>query len=158
KMRTKAWRTFEEVARYILRECRATFGLATVEGKQDVEGRETGEPWEIDVVGYSEDEQRVLFECRHRKEKVKKGEVASLIFIVQDTGSKQGYFVSRVGLQAGAERVAKAKEIGSIIIPVGSTPEQYIMRYLDAVFLKRTDNLGIQEVLKVNVVGPAGEI
>jgi hypothetical protein len=89
---------------------------------------------------------------------VKKGQVASLTFIVQDTEPDKGYLVNRVGLQTGAERVAKAKRIYSVIIPKEVTPEQCIMRYLEKAFLKVSDSIGPHDVVKVNLVGPDGEI
>lgn len=146
------------MSRYILDECRAAFGLSRVEGKQKVLDKETGEPWEIDVVGYTEEGKRVLFECRHRKAKVKKSEVQSLVCIVRDTGAEKGYFVNYIGLQAGAKRVARAKKIDSVIIPKGGTPEDYIMQCLHQIFAKTTHHLALADVAKMAVVGPDGQV
>jgi hypothetical protein len=46
----KPWRTYEEVAQYLLNEFAAHFGLGHVEGKQVVPGQ-SGADWEIDAKG-----------------------------------------------------------------------------------------------------------
>jgi hypothetical protein len=102
----KAWRRYEEVARYLLDRFAKEFGLKFVEGKQEVEGQLT--EWEIDAKGVAEDdadgtEGFVIVECRRRSKKQTQGEVGQLAFAISDTGASGGIVVSPFGLQKGAK-------------------------------------------------------
>ena len=64
-MTSKAWRTYEEAAQYLLEQFSSHFGLGRVEGKQVVQGA-SGTSWEIDAKGIKADGGGiVLVECRH---------------------------------------------------------------------------------------------
>src|SRR4051794_28061593 len=59
------WRTYEEVARFLLDQYAKEFGLQRVEGKQKVRGERSGTYWEIDAKGIREgDDGIILVECR----------------------------------------------------------------------------------------------
>jgi hypothetical protein len=61
----KSWETYEEVARYLLNQFSAAFGLDRVEGKQSLLGKLTGTSWEIDAKRIRLGEQGIiLVECR----------------------------------------------------------------------------------------------
>lgn len=59
------WKTYEEVASYLLDRFAHKFDLVKVEGKQVIEGRRSGTKWEIDAKGIREgNEGFVIVECR----------------------------------------------------------------------------------------------
>ena len=110
----KAWRTYEEVAAYLLNRFAKEFGLKTVEGKQKIQGQ-SGAWWEIDAKGIREGNEAIIVECRrHTTEKLKQEELGGVAFRVIDIGATGGITVSPLGLQEGAEKVAAAKNIISV--------------------------------------------
>ena len=48
------WRSYEEVATYLLNQIADEFGLERFEGKQKVKGNKTEIEWEIDAKGVGE--------------------------------------------------------------------------------------------------------
>lgn len=82
-MPKKNWKSYEEVATYLLNQFAEKFGLGRFEGKQIVPG-ECGTDWEIDAKGYSEDECHfVVVECKcHTKSGVSQALTASLAFVI----------------------------------------------------------------------------
>jgi hypothetical protein len=59
------WKSYEEVAAYLLAQNAAEFGLKRVEGKQSIPGYRSGTSWEIDAKGIREgNEGFVIIECR----------------------------------------------------------------------------------------------
>jgi predicted helicase len=133
------WMQYEEVIRLLLNQYREAFGLERVEPKQKIPGA-SGTEWEIDVVAYAKEGGKlILFECKQHKGKIKQGEVARFAYSIDDTRAANGYFVTPLGLQKGAEIVAQHEQIGCIRIPRDSTAENHIVRFLDKVFISVTD-------------------
>ena len=61
----RKWKTYEELAAYLLNQFAAEFGLSRVEGKQAVQGQRSGTQWEIDAKGVREGNQSfIIVECR----------------------------------------------------------------------------------------------
>jgi predicted helicase len=140
-----AWMKYEEVVRHILDRYRGAFGLDRVEPKQKVPG-DSGTVWEIDVVAYAKDDDKlILFECRRYKSKIKQEAVGGFAFRIDDTQAAKGYIVTPIGLQEGAETVAAYKEIGCIRIPRDATAENHIVQFLDKTFIGVTDRAGVTE-------------
>jgi hypothetical protein len=123
----KKWETYEEVAEYLIDRFKSEFKLQAVEGKQHLVGIETGTEWEVDAKGVADDEEGfVIIEARrYTTSKQNQEKVAGLAYRIQDTGAKGGIIVSPLGLQEGAEKVAKANNIVSVKISANSTPEQF---------------------------------
>ena len=52
----KEWKTYEEVAAYIIVQFKSKFELHAVEGKQHLIGIKTGTEWEVDAKGVTDEE------------------------------------------------------------------------------------------------------
>jgi hypothetical protein len=106
----KPWETYEEVAVYILNRIASELGLdlQRVEGKQNVYGLVTTTDWEIDGKGVKVgDEGFIIIECRrYPKSKQKQGQVGELAVRSLDTRASGGIYVSPLGFQEGAAKVA----------------------------------------------------
>ncbi len=63
-MTSSSWKSYEEVAEYLLDQVAAHFHLGQVEGKQVVPGA-SGTEWEIDAKGcHMDGESFVVIECK----------------------------------------------------------------------------------------------
>jgi 2-polyprenyl-3-methyl-5-hydroxy-6-metoxy-1,4-benzoquinol methylase len=138
------WRTYEEVATHLLNEFARHFGLGRVEGKQVVPGR-TGAEWEIDAKGVlSEGIGFVVVECRRRtKSRIDQEQVAALAYRITDVGATGGILVTPLDLQAGARVVATAANVRHVKLKENSTTTNYILEFLNQVFLGVSDELSI---------------
>ena len=125
------WRDYEEVAVYLLNSIREELGLSAIEGKQHIRGNETDTEWEIDAKGISANgEGIVIVECRrYTKSRQSQSQAASLAYQIKDAGAEGGVFVSPLGLQEGAKKVAAANNIISIEIDPDSTPHDFAMKF-----------------------------
>jgi hypothetical protein len=132
---SKAWESYELAAQAIIERFKKEFGLSLVEGKQRVEGKETGTQWEVDAKGVIEGEEAfVLIECRRYKTKKQTQEQAAAIaYRVRDTGSSGGIIVSPMGLQSGAKKVANANKIIEVKLHENSSPEIFMVEFLGKV-------------------------
>ena len=135
--RDQSWRTYEEVATFLLNEMANEFGLKHVEGKQSIAGITSGTSWEIDAKGIcSNHEGFVLIEIRrYTTSRISQEATAAIAYRITDTGASGGIIVSPLGLQEGARRVAAAEGIHSVQLNEGSTTQEYILRFLNKVML-----------------------
>lgn len=135
------WKTYEEVAAYLLNQFAKGFGLSRVEGKQVVKGRKSGTEWEIDAKGVGEgNEGFIVVECRrYTKSKQSQEKVASLAYRITDTGAKGGIVVSPLGLQEGASKIATAENIVEVRLAPDSTPDDFNMQFLNKVMIGLSD-------------------
>lgn len=149
----KAWESYEDVARHILRQCSKEFGLSDVEGKQVVAGG-SGTTWEIEGKGIKENDAGfVIIECRrYPKDRIKQESVGGLAFRIIDTGANGGIIVTPVGLQEGAERVARSQNIETFILHPESTTANYVARYLHKIMVGITETMTIRDEVRVEVV------
>jgi hypothetical protein len=133
----KAWRTYEEVAAYLLNRFAKEFGLKLVEGKQKVEGRRSGASWEIDAKGVTEDGKGFfIVECRRYTTSTQnQGNAGKLAYSIIDTGASGGIIVSPFGLQEGAAKVAAAENIISVKLTADSTPTEFAIQFLNKLCL-----------------------
>jgi hypothetical protein len=127
-----AWQTYEEVATYLLNSSAKEFGLKFVEGKQKIQGA-SGALWEIDAKGVREDNDAiVIVECRrHTTSPLKQEDVGGLAFRITDIRAEAGIFVSPLGIQEGAAKVAAATNIISVKLNANSTPTEFVFQFLD---------------------------
>lgn len=127
------WKTYEEVARYLLDIFAAEFKLETVEGKQKVQGFKTGTEWEIDAKGIEEDTGGMfIVECRrYTTSRLSQEHLGGLAFRIIDTESSGGIIVSPLPLQHGAELVAEASNIIVVQITPESTPQNFAINFLE---------------------------
>ena len=150
-MSSKTWKSYEEVAQYLLNQFAEHFQLGRVEGKQIVSG-ESGTEWEIDAKGIKSDGVGfIIVECRrYTKSRLNQESMASLAFRIQDTGAQGGIVVSPLKLQSGAEKVATYSNVQHVTLDPKSTTSDYIMRFLNQIFvgvssiITMTDRVHIQ--------------
>lgn len=129
------WKTYEEVAAYLLNQFAAEFGLSRVEGKQKIKGRRT--QWEIDAKGVREGNQGfIIVECRrYTTSKQSQEKVGSLAYRITDTGAEGGILVSPLGLQEGAGKIAKAENIVEVRLAPNSAPQDFTMQFLNKIMI-----------------------
>jgi len=154
----RSWESYENAAREILRQCRKEFGLSDVEGKQDIPGA-SGTTWEIEAKGIKDGNSGfVIIECRrYPKDRIKQESVGGLAFRIIDTGASGGIIVTPVGLQEGAQKVARSKNIETVILHPDSTIENFVMRYLHKVMVGVTDTATLSDSVTVEIVRAKGE-
>lgn len=132
----KAWRDYEDASVYILDQIASHLGLdlERVEGKQHVYG---STDWEIDGKGVKlGDEGFIIIEARrHPKAKQNQEQVGGLAFRISDTGASGGIYVSPLGFQEGAKKVAAATCIHEVKLGPNSTRTEYVLRFLNRVFV-----------------------
>jgi len=132
------WKTYEEVAAYLLNMFAEHFGLARVEGKQSIPGgKRSKTEWTIDAKGICQgNEAFVIIECRrHTTSRQDQEQLAALAYRIMDTGAQGGIVVSPLGFQSGAKKVAQAEGIVHVELNEESTPTEFAMRFLNKVFV-----------------------
>lgn len=158
--RGKTWKSYEEVAAYVLKQVGKRFGLADVEGKQKVPGKRTGIQWEIDARGIQEsDGVLVIIECRrYTSSCLTQEEVGSIAYRIHDTGAAGGIIVSPHPLQRGAQMVARADNIQHFQLDPCSTRDQWIAKIQGVMTfgLTETVRLGVTDTLTAEVRHAAG--
>ncbi len=133
-----SWKTYEEVARYLLWQFGEHFGLEDVEGKQKVKGIRSGTDWEIDAKGrkIGTNEMFVIVECRrHTVSGQKQEHLAGLAYRIVDSGATGGIIVSPLPLQEGAKKVAQAEGIVEVTLNKDCSTTNYIMQFLNEVMV-----------------------
>lgn len=131
------WKTYEEVAAYLLGMFAEHFGLSRVEGKQSVDGLRSKTKWTIDAKGISSGaEAFIIIECRrHTTSKEDQEQLGGLAYRIIDTGAQGGILVSPLGFQSGAQKVAQAENITHVELHPDSTPTEFAMRFLNQMFV-----------------------
>ena len=138
------WRTYEEVAKYLLNRFANQFGLTEVEGKQEIAGFRSGTTWKIDAKGVREgNEGFVIVECRrYMTSKQSQEKLASLAYRILDTGADGGIIVSPLGIQQSAAKIAGSENILNVRIDANSTPSEFVMHFLNKLMVGVTGELG----------------
>lgn len=146
-MADTTWRTYEEVAAFLLGRFAECFGLSRVEGKQSIMGLRSGTDWTIDAKGVSSGaEAFVIIECRrHTTSKEDQEQLGGLAYRIIDTGAKGGILVSPLGFQSGAKKVAQAEGIIHVELHPNSTPAEFAMRFLNQLFVGIHDNCHLSD-------------
>jgi hypothetical protein len=128
-MTSKSWRNYEELARCVVRHFSDQLGISEIEGKQRLVGA-TGTKWEIDAKGVtSEGTGFLVIECKQRsKKRLSQATVGALAFTVQDLGAQGAVIVTSIGLQEGAEKVAKHCDFKIVFLPRESTFEEFVAK------------------------------
>lgn len=154
------WRTYEQVATFLLNEIAAEFGLEKVEGKQKVLGLISGNEWEIDAKGLLEQGHKfMIVECRrYTKSKLDQERLGGLAFRIDDTQASGGIVVSPLGLQEGAEKVANAKNIISVNLDADSSSTDYIMKFLEQIRVGMSGELNSNGKLEKKVIRKDGTV
>lgn len=147
------WQSYEEVARYLLNEFAVHFQLGIVEGKQLIPGA-SGTGWNIDAKGItSNGEGFVIIECRRRtSRRLCQEAVAGLAYRIVNTGAKGGIVVSPLEFQKGARKVARHSNIIHVKLDPKSTTTDYVMRFLNQVFVGRAAKVKVTANLEMKVI------
>lgn len=137
----QTWRTYEDAFRSIIAQHKDVFGLDSVEPIAGHAEGSSGHVWNIEVIGYTSGQLKmVIFEVRKKSRNIEPEAAGALAYRIEDTGSDKGYFVTPLGrtLSEGAKKIAAFNEIGHIQLKVNSTPENYVMKYLNEFFVGLT--------------------
>jgi len=127
------WLSYEQLAAKLLNDIAHEFGLQSVESKQKVEGLESGEEYVIDAKGITE-EGFYIIECKHYGSRgVEKSDVGYLAYQILDTRADGAILVSTTGLQKGAQNIAKARNITSVRLTLGTTVADFVMQFLEKI-------------------------
>jgi len=161
KKADKTWKTYEEVAAFVLNQCAADFGLGRFDGKQVISSV-SGADWEVDARGWSEDESTfVIVECKkHTGTGISQAITGSLAYVIKDTGAAGGFLVSPQGLQSGARKVAAAEGIHEIKLDAKSTTSAYVGEWLGKMRAGFTDKTvgSITEHLSIKAMDKDGTV
>ena len=157
------WQSYEEVANFVVEQCRQKFGLDTVEGKQDVDGQLTGTTWEIDGKGVIDDGNKFLIieARRYTTSRLDQEKLGGIAYRIQDTGASGAIVVSPLELQSGAELVAKANNVHHIELDAESTKENWAAKIGNVLNLGFTDTVSIkniQEEFTIQILDKDGNI
>lgn len=146
-MHNTEWKTYEEVAAFLLHRHAKEFGLSKVEGKQSVKGNRSETDWEIDAKGFNDNGVGfVIVECRrYTKSKQNQEQMAALAYRIEDTGASGGIIVSPLGLQLGAEKVASAENILEVKLSADSTPNEFAMSFLNKLMIGMVDTVAVSD-------------
>lgn len=141
----KAWKTYEEVARYLLNDIAGEFGLRLVEGKQKVQGGVTC--WEIDAKGVAEAGGGfVIVECRrYVKSRLTQEDLGAIVYRMRDTGASGAIVVTPLPLQLGAQKIADAEGVHSVRLSSEATFEEYIINFLSKIKVGICDKFQVKE-------------
>jgi hypothetical protein len=153
------WKTYEEVAAYLLNQFASEFGFSRVEGKQVVAGQRSRTQWEIDAKGIREGNQGfIIVECRrYTTSKLSQGKVGGLAYRITDTGAEGGIVVSPLGLQEGARKIAGAENIVEVRLDPNSTPQDFSMRFLNKVMIGISERINARDHVEVRVSRPCNK-
>lgn len=144
------WKSYEDIAVYLLNLFAIEFGLGYVEGKQLIAGK-SGLKWEIDAKGYSESNDAFLvIECkRYTTRKISQETVSTLAYRITDTGASGGIIVSVLGLQKGAEKLAEYENIHIARLNENCTTAEYLLQLLNKIFLGLSDTVSFHESVMI---------
>jgi hypothetical protein len=147
--REASWGSFKDAVRAIIERHKDFFGLRSVEPETGAAFGKSGYTWDIEIVGYTKNEHKlVLFECRRKTTRnLPPDDADELAYRIEDTGADKGFFVTTLGrgLSEGVKASADHEAIGHIQVSADATPEQYVMRHLNQVFAGLTTTVGIRQ-------------
>jgi len=153
------WESYEQVAQFLLDQMAEHLDLRHIEGKQKVEGKRSGTTYEIDGKGIAENgDGFVILECRrYTTSRQKQEHLEAIAYRIIDTGAKGGIIVSPLGLQEGARKIAEAENVVSVRLGENSTTKEYVLSFLNKIFVGVTGTLRVTEGVVVAVKNPANE-
>ncbi|WP_028886836.1 hypothetical protein [Teredinibacter turnerae] len=143
-MSNSNWKSYEEVACFLLNRYREYFGITQFQPKGNLVGIESGTIWELDAIGVNIDGEPIcLVECRCVKNPQKQKDLASIAYQIKDCGADSGILVTSVEPQLGAKKVASSVGIQTVILSSNSTKQEFIMKFRSIVSVGLLDSLKI---------------
>lgn len=159
KNKPPSWKTYEEIAAFVLNQCAAEFGIERVEGKQGVAGK-SGTDWEVDARAWTVgNSTHLLVECKKfSNTAISQAITGSLAFQIQDTEAEGGFLVSPKGFQSGAKKVAAAANIREIKLDPRSTESAWFGEWLGRKRVGFTDEvkIGASDHLLIKLIDEHG--
>ena len=148
------FRTYEEVATYLLNQFAKEFGLAKVEGKQKIAGIRSGTQWKIDAKGVREgNEGFVIIECRrYTTSKQNQEKLGGLAYRIIDTCAEGGILVSPLGMQEGASKIATGENIVDVRLDANSTQYYFSMQFLKKLMVGLSEGVVLGDSVTAEVV------
>jgi hypothetical protein len=152
-MADQKWRSYEEVARYLLDQFAEQFGLERVEEKQKIVGVRSGRKIEIDGKGVKQGNTGfVLIEYKcYAQDRVEAEKLEALAYRILDAGAEGGIIVSPIGVQDGAEKIAQAENVMHVCLNENCTKYAYVLKFLNQVMIGIHDVAGGSETVNVKV-------
>lgn len=156
-MTSSAWRSYEEVAAYLVGQFKEHFGLEKVEGGQKVKGERSGTEWRLDAKGVRlGGEGFVIVESRrHMTAGQKQEDLAALAYRIMDTGAAGGIIVSPLPIQEGAKKIAGAEGIIEVTLNAECTNSDYVMAFLKRIMIGVTERIKVMDDYVAVVISPA---
>lgn len=153
------WESYEQVAQFLLDQIAEHFDLVHVEGKQKIVGKRSGTTYEIDGKGIAKGgEGFVILECRrYTTSRLKQEHMEAIAYRIRDTGAKGGIIVSPLGLQEGARKIAEAENLISVRLGENSTTTNYILGFLNKIFVGVSDACLFSDGAVVAVKNPTNK-
>lgn len=147
------WKSYEEVAAYLLGQNAHEFGLKGIKGNQTIHGRRSGTSWTIDAKGIREGNKGfVIIECRrYTTSKQNQEKLGSLAYRIIDTGADGGIIVSPLGIQGGAAKVAAGENILNVQLDANSTPTEFAMKFLNKLMIGIAEGVVLGDILSIEV-------
>jgi len=147
------WKSYEEVAAYLLEQNAHDFGLNRVEGEQKIPGRRSGTIYNIEAKGIREgNEGFVIIECRrYTTSKQNQEKLGSLAYRIIDTGAVGGIIVSPLGIQEGAAKVAANEKILNVQLNANCTPTEFTMKFLNKLMIGIRERLVLRDSCSIEV-------
>ena len=146
------WKSYEDVARFVLRELRHYLRLDHVDGYSDLIGR-SGTTWRVEATSRRTSDGGVLIvECRrYTTAGVSQEDVGGIAYRIIDTSTSGGIIVSPLPLQRGAALVAGSNDILHLKLHAESTPEAFLAEFMGNQFLRV--HMGDQSAFGMPTVG-----
>ncbi len=156
-MASSAWRSYEDVAAYLVGQFKDHFGLEKVEGVQKVTGERSGTEWRLDAKGVRiGGEGIVIIEVRrHTTAGQKQEDLAALAYRIMDTGAVGGIIVSPLPIQEGAKKIAGAEGIIEVTLNAECTNTEFVMAFLRQIMIGVTDKIAVMDDYVAVVISPA---
>ena len=158
-MKKHKYDTYEDVAKHVLNDIAESFGFSRFEGKQRIKGA-SGTTWEVDAKGCMDCGNQILIvECkRYTKSRIEQSIIASLAYIISDTGANGGIIISPCGLQAGAKIVAKHNNIAEVVLNEDSTTTEYVVKFLNEIRMAHEDRVTCTDEFEITLKDAHGNI
>jgi hypothetical protein len=94
----------------------------------------------------------IIIECRrYTTSRQNQEKVGALAYRIIDTGARGGIIVSPLGLQCGAEIIARNENIINVLLNEDSTKESYVLSFLNEIMIGLLDRVSVSEKISVQI-------
>jgi len=149
-------KSFEEAVCYALNKIKSQMGWRYVGLDKIYIGEGASKiKWQTDIYAIKESNNaRVVIECKHWKNPIKKEQIGTLITRVADIGAEEGILIFSNHIQPGAVQLANQNGIKFGRMKEGSTLQEFSLEILtpdetNAYAVGLNDSIGISEYMEV---------